>query len=206
MNMMTSSNGNIFRVTGHLCEEFTGDRWSPHKGQWRGALMFSLICVWINGWVNNREAGDLRRYRAHHDVTVMKKIHRKISESLEAVRLDVKMFTPLWNLTGGSALKLLIHLLSFKLYIENPTNKSLGFEISRDFMMTHYSDVIITSLTIVYSTVYSGADQRKHQSSASLAFVRGIHRWRVNSPHKWPVTRKMLPFDDVIMTRDHPTL
>ena len=39
--------------------------------QWRGALMFSLICVWINGWVNNREAGDLSRYRAHYDVTVM---------------------------------------------------------------------------------------------------------------------------------------
>ena len=44
---------------------------SPHKGQWRGALMFSLICVWINGWVNNREAGDWRRYRAHCDVIVM---------------------------------------------------------------------------------------------------------------------------------------
>ena len=44
---------------------------SPHKGQWRGALMFSLICAWINGWVNNREAGDLRRHRAHCDVTVM---------------------------------------------------------------------------------------------------------------------------------------
>ena len=44
---------------------------SPHKGQWRGALMFSLICVWINGWVNNREAADLRRYRAHYDVIVM---------------------------------------------------------------------------------------------------------------------------------------
>ena len=44
---------------------------SPHKGQWRGALMFSLICVWINGWVNNREAGDLRRYCAHYDITVM---------------------------------------------------------------------------------------------------------------------------------------
>ena len=42
-----------------------------HKGQWRGALMFSLICVWINDWVNNREAGDLRRYRAHYDVIVM---------------------------------------------------------------------------------------------------------------------------------------
>ena len=44
---------------------------SPHKGQWRGALMFSLICVWINDWVDNREAGDLRRYRAHYDVIVM---------------------------------------------------------------------------------------------------------------------------------------
>ena len=49
---------------------------------------------------------------------------------------------------------------------------------------------LITSLTSVYSTVHSGADQRKHQSSASLAFVRGIHRRPVNSPHKWPVTRK----------------
>ena len=71
----------------------------------------------------------------------------------------------------------------------------------------HYSDVImgmmvsqITSLTIVYSTVYSGADQRKHQSSASLAFVLGIHQWPVNSPQKWPVSRKMFPFDDVIMS------
>ena len=71
----------------------------------------------------------------------------------------------------------------------------------------HYGDVImsmiasqITSLTIVYSTVYSDADQRKHQSSASLAFVLGIHRGPVNSPHKWPVTRKMFPFDDVIMS------
>ena len=42
---------------------------SPHKGQWRGALMFCLVCVWISGWINNREAGDLRRYRAHYDVT-----------------------------------------------------------------------------------------------------------------------------------------
>ena len=57
----------------------------------------------------------------------------------------------------------------------------------------------ITSLTIVYSTVYSGADQRKHQSSASLAFVREIHRWLVNSPHKGPVTQKLFPFDDVII-------
>ena len=44
---------------------------SPRKGQWRGALMLSFICVWINGWVNNHKAGDLRCYRAHYDVTVM---------------------------------------------------------------------------------------------------------------------------------------
>ena len=75
-----------------------------------------------------------------------------------------------------------------------------------DIPSIHYDDVImgaiaslITSLTIVYSTVYSDADQRKHQSSASLAFVWGIHRGPVNSPHKWPVTRKMFSFDDVIM-------
>ena len=57
----------------------------------------------------------------------------------------------------------------------------------------------ITSHAIVYSSVNSGADQRKHQSSASLAFVRGIHRGPVNSLHKESVTRKMFPFDDIIM-------
>ena len=84
----------------------------------------------------------------------------------------------------------------------------------RDIWYTNHEDILtfydddvimsaiasqITSLTIVYSTVYSGADERKYQSSASLAFVRGIHRWPVNSPHKGPVTLKMFPFDDVVM-------
>ena len=75
---------------------------------------------------------------------------------------------------------------------------------------SHYDDIImsaiasqITSLAMVYSTVYSDADQRKHQSSASLAFVWGIHRGPVNSHHKWPLTRKMFPFDDVIMSLSH---
>ena len=70
----------------------------------------------------------------------------------------------------------------------------LVFCVHVTIVLHHYSDIImsmmasqITSLTIVYSTVYSGADQRKHQSSASLAFVWGIHRWPVNSPHKGPV-------------------
>ena len=74
----------------------------------------------------------------------------------------------------------------------------------------HSSDVIwgaiasqITSVTIVYSTVCSSVNQRPHQSSAPLPFVRGIHRWPVNSSHKWPVTRKMFPFDNVIMWNHH---
>ena len=106
---MTSSNGNIFRVTGPLCGEFTGHRWilrtmtsvvagdhddvikwkhfprywpfvrrihrspvnSPHNDQCRGALIYSLTHAWINVWVNNREAGDLRPHRAHYDVIVI---------------------------------------------------------------------------------------------------------------------------------------
>ena len=68
----------------------------------------------------------------------------------------------------------------------------------------HYNGhvgVSITSLTIAYSTVYPDADQRKYESTASHAFVRGIHRWPVNSSNKWPVTRRRFPFDDVIMVR-----
>ena len=78
--------------------------------------------------------------------------------------------------------------------------------ILRDYTHLFYNDVImsamsshITSLAIVYSIVYSGAEERKHQSCASLAFVRRIHRRPVNSPHKGLVTRKTFPFDDVII-------
>ena len=79
-------------------------------------------------------------------------------------------------------------------------------DFSKLISQSPYSDVImspmasqITSLKIDYSSVYSGADQRKHQTSALLAFVRGIHRWPLNSMHKGPVTWKIFPFDDTIM-------
>ena len=72
--------------------------------------------------------------------------------------------------------------------------------------LMHYSDVImstmasqITGVSIVNTTVCSVGDQRKHQSSASLASLRGIHRWPGNSPHKGPVTQRMFSFDDVII-------
>ena len=93
-------------------------------------------------------------------------------------------------------------LQNVRFWIQIPSGSSRGSGV----WITHYNGVImgaiasqITSIMIVYSIVYSDANQRKHQSSASLAFVRGIHRRPVNSPYKWPVTRKMFPFDDVVM-------
>ena len=117
----------------------------------------------------------------------MWKVHRQESKAKEYRRSSVwntndwELFA-VWSWTVIPNIKGEFHI--FKIRVE------------------HYDDVImttiasqITSLTSVYSTVYSDADQRKHQSSASLAFVRGIHR----VPHKGSVTRKMFPFDDVIM-------
>ena len=91
------------------------------------------------------------------------------------------------------------------------SRKSIGsVQNSYDVIVAHYNAVImgamasgITSLPIVYATIKSGADERKHQSSSSLTFWRGIHRWPVNSQHKGPVSRKMFSFDDVIMTTSY---
>ena len=70
---MTSSNENIFRVTGPVCGEFTGLRWMPHtKASDAEHWCFLWSAAWINGWVNNDEAGDLRRNRSHYDVIVMR--------------------------------------------------------------------------------------------------------------------------------------
>ena len=92
-------------------------------------------------------------------------------------------------------------------FIQVPILWALIFWCRGRNIQWHYNDVImgaiasqITSLTIVYSTFYSGADQRKHQSSASLVFVCGIQRWPVNSPHKGPAAENVsINFDDVIM-------
>ena len=224
--VMTSSNRNNFYVTGPLCGEFTGHR---HRGQWRGTLMFSLICSWINGWVNNREAGDLRRYRTHYDVSVMWRenglsqrqdvthtcmnIYRYIYIYIYICSsIGVKRTSSLIKLIGCLQQPSFRHnttiwnLMSDEVEIINGRHHDPCFTAHGLSLAIHYDDVImtmlasqITSLAIVYSIVYSGVDQRKHQSSASLAFVREIHRGPVNFPQKWPVTRKIFPFDDVIM-------
>ena len=98
---------------------------------------------------------------------------------------------------GCDAMVLSVYVAKYHQSLLNPVHYNT---------LLHHNDVImgamtsqITSLTIVYSTVYPGSDQRKHQSSASLAFVRGIHRLPVKSPHKGQVASKIFPFDDVIM-------
>ena len=76
----------------------------PRKGQWRGALMFSLTCVWINGWVNIHQAGDLRRYRAHYDVTV--RSHVIISNTSVSIVLPGGRFKNAYELLNLRALKI----------------------------------------------------------------------------------------------------
>ena len=127
-------------------------------------------------------AGDLRRHRAHYDAT---SVESEIFSNCLRNRTSRVHYT----FRPGEAFLL------------------LGHHWNENWLVIHYNDRImgviasqIISLTIVYSIVYSDVDQRKHQTSASLAFVRGSHRGPVNSPHKWPVTRRMFPFDDVIMT------
>ena len=77
--MMTSWNVNIFRITGYLYGEFTGHRWIP-RTKAIDADLDVFICAWMNDWVNNREAGDLRRHRTHYDVTVMYIVHSESSK------------------------------------------------------------------------------------------------------------------------------
>ena len=140
--------------------------------------------------------------------------YRMISWSLEAARLVLLDFPNLSAIWWAPRQQRSRATNPISERYDHYSIQYCGFKISGGFVSKasyrlmnrgtgslHYHDVMmsgmaspITSLTIVYSTVYSGADQRKHQSSASLAFVRGIHRGPVNSPHKGPVTRKTFPF------------
>ena len=177
-----------------------------------------LICIWINGWVNSRDAGDLRDHRAHYDVIVMSSVHSAITSN--ATRVTHPLLIKMAAILADNIFKYIFVKEKFCFFIKislkfvnkcpidnNPTlTRRIGdkplfepidwriyAELGRDELnkcvspnlKTHYIDVImttmasqITSLTVVYSTVYSDADQRKHQSSASLAFVWGIHRDR----------------------------
>ena len=117
--------------------------------------------------------------------------------------------SPSFPLSTGFVEAIFVSCINHQISAKYPRNRNYNSTTDPSASSNyHYIDVImgamvsqIISVSSVYSTVCSGGDQRKNQSSASLAFVRGIHRRPVNSPHKEPVTRKMFPFDDVIMTR-----
>ena len=97
-SMMTSSNGNVFRVTGHLWEEFTGHRWIPlAKASDAELWCFLWSALWISGWVSNREAGDLRRRRAHYDVIVMVPLWVTIHQ-----RINIWQNCTMWTFTNLS--------------------------------------------------------------------------------------------------------
>ena len=109
------------------------------------------------------------------------------------------LFTLLSYITAEAPIKFQSNVILLTSNLMASTLRKIWWDNKTSCCSVHYCDVImgavafqITSLTTVYSTVYSDADQRKHQSSASLAFVWGIHRGPVNSPHKWPVTWEIL--------------
>ena len=183
---------------------------SSYKGQWRGALMFSLICARIYGWVNNGEAGDLRRNRAVYGVTVMSYTFHGTVQLHEANHQNHNKNLLLISHKGSHCMfkkGSLYHKYKRngikRIYWTRKTShfqkknhiwwntvlnavsgmEFHGYEII--LAQWHYTDVImttmasqITSLTVVHSIVYSNEDQRKHESSASLTFVLGIHRDR----------------------------
>ena len=180
---MTSWNGNIFRVTGHLCGEFTG----PWR-QWRGALMFSLICVWINGWVNNREAGDLRRHRGHYDVNVMSQQSaaagllpycHDFMVPYEAMNLahnvvikwkHFRVTCPLWGETTGHRwipLTKTSHVERWCLFFEERQNKRLSKQSICWWFETPYY------VTVVFCTLHSGNN---------IDNFRGINRTLILCP------------------------
>ena len=143
-----------------------------------------------------------------HQLYTSKYMLANVSSKFRQMFTDAAAENPTILPLPGTSLRAAVDLLRWLLPSETLTiSGRMGLYLDIRFLsFTPYCDVIIgtmasqlTSLIIAFSAVYSDADQRKHQSSASLAFVRKIHRWPMNSPHKWPLTRKMFPFDDVIM-------
>ena len=132
-----------------------------------------------------------------------------ISTSLTVIVLNVHHRGSLGNPVPPLVRLVVLDWLAKMLGLRKRMRKHNKKQVSDATTVQHYDDVIMTmlasqisSLPVVCSIVYSDVNQRKHQSSASLAFVREIHRGPVNFPHKWPVTRKMFPFDDVIMSNN----
>ena len=211
--MKTSPNGNFFRVTGPLCDEFTAvtDEFPAKRPVTRSFDVFFDLRP------NKRLSKQSRRRwfktpsrSLWRHCNVLRK-----SENLHFIYLSIEMACVFEIFPPATEWSYILRILNAIIadvlgIVRSPGICSYDIDLiiqeHSSFSIKYYSDVImsamasqITGVLIVCSTVCSGADQRKHQSSASLAFMTGIRRWPVDSPHKGPVTRKMIPFDDVIM-------
>ena len=163
--------------------------WNSVNSKPRNKLQWNLKRIYIFSWKKmNLKVSSAKLRPFCLGLNVLTLLHR-IASSCEA-----------WYTKSQYECTLMVLFIGFGL-----VSASLSAPL-RLITLARYNDIImsamasqVTSLMIVYSSAYSGADQRKHQSSVSLAFVRGIHRRPVNSPHKWPVTRKVFSFGDVIM-------
>ena len=158
---------------------------SPHKGQWRGALMFSLICVWINGWVNNREAVDLRCHCAHYDVIVMEHIITLVCQQVMVCLQYIQTHE------------------CFIVVFYNNANKDGNIRtlLCSDVIISAMASQI-TGVSIVYSTACSNTDKENIKAPFHWPLwgeFTGV-RW---IPRTKAVTRKMFPFDDIIMNAFH---
>ena len=177
--------------------------------------MFSLICVWINGWINNREAGDLRRYRAHSDVIVMKTRIRVVSDPLNAHRRCFLTLCMHANLFGRSRnMYLHFYTKSDSYFSTQKRHKGNGYSLSS----VHFVSIVIqwrhnwrdgVSNHQPHDCLLNRLFRLRSKKTSKLrvtSLCAGNSLGPVNSPHKWPVTRKMLPFDNVIMARTTPIL
>ena len=163
--MIASWNGSIFRVTGPLCGQFTGHRWIPltkaSEAELWCTLMFSLICSWINAWVNNREAGDLRRHLDHYDVIVMAK-KWAMMKSLTWQMVPWLLVSP------GCQISLIIALLPF----------GVDFNILRSFSVEEWCVIQICSHVSVMTS-----------PNGNIFGVTGP-LWRESTGHRWiPLTK-----------------
>ena len=163
---------------------------SPHKGQWRGALMFTLICARINGWVNNREAGDLRRYRAHYDVIVMVKSFSVLCLSSCICRVINRLILLQMDLCWHGKNHHFSHLIGF-----NGSHKTIS-----DLCWNHFQRTICT---ISYVYIYISKLKMNHKSAfrknpICLSFAKSyfsylMYRWKeMSCPH--PGEKSVFPY------------
>ena len=182
----------VYRQCIHLHEESHDD-----VIKWKHFLRYWPFVREIHWWFPSQRPAT-RTFDIFFDL----RLNKRLSEQSKRWLFETPSHYVLNSLAPGRCAS------DFKSTISEYILRTKFMSISGEIAL-HYSNVImstissqITGVAIVYSIVGSGADQRIHQSSASLVFVRGVHRWLVNSPHKGPVTRKMFPFDDVIMQHD----